>query len=229
MRTSEADRERLAAGVGIFNVVIAFVGTFIAGTPPAADATLREIRGYFVSYRNALLAQIFLIGLGAAALLWFAGALRSYLRRHEDDGGRLSGTMFGAAVAIALMLLVGLFLELGLVYRAAPTVDDGLLRVIFDALTVGGSVFGFPIAVFMIAASLVGLRQGALPRWLSYVGVGGGIVNLAGTTEIFARSGPWAPGGSATFIPFAILGVWEIAVAIVIISRLSRPTQPVAA
>jgi len=217
--------ERVAGAAGIASVVLSALGTFIVGTPPAADATMEKIRAYYGHHRTELLVQMLLLALGAVALVAFVGGLRSYLRR-QGDSGHLSGTAFGGGITVAIMVLVGLFLEIGLVYRVGATADDALLRVLFDALTTGAVFFGFPIAIFVGAASLAGRQSGAMSKRVVWIGVLAVAGNLAAASQLFVNSGPWAPGGSATFIPFALLVVWEVAVAGTMISQSkSEPVQ----
>jgi hypothetical protein len=210
---------RVAAWGGIVSVVTSALGTFLVGQPPAADATISKIRMYYAGHHAALLWQMILLSLGAVALIAFASGLRSYLRGFEGGSGHLSATTFAGGITIALLVLLGLFLEVGLIYRAAPRVDDALLRVMFDALTTGAVFFAFPVALYVGAATVVIGRTAAMPRWIYALGVLTAVANVAAVSQLFVNSGPWTPGGSATFIPFLLLVIWEIAVAATMISR----------
>jgi hypothetical protein len=218
--------ERFAALGAIVSVVTSAGGTFLVGQPPAADASMTKIRAYYAGHHTALLWQMILLCLGAVAVIAFAGGLRSFLRRTGDASGHLSGTAFGAGLTIGILVLVGLFLEVGLVYRAAPSVDDALMRVMFDALTTGAVFFGFPIALFVMAASIAGRRTRALSDGIYYLGVVTALANVAAVSQLFVDSGPWTPGGSATFIPFLLLVIWEIAVAATMISKSRETVVP---
>ena len=222
----DSDWERVAAGAAIVSVITSAGGTFLVGAPPAADATMSKIRAYYAGHHTALLWQMILLGFGAVAVIAFAGGLRSYLRRHEGESGHLSGTAFGGGLTIGILVLVGLFLEIGLVYRAAPTVDDALMRVMFDALTTGAVFFGFPIALFVGAATIVIGRTGMMPKPIVYLGVLTVLANVAAVSQLFVDSGPWTPGGSATFLPFLLLVFWEVAVAATMISRSREARAP---
>ena len=219
--------ERVAAVGGIVSVGASFLGTFIVGTPPAADATMEKIRAYYAHHRTELLVQMLLLAVGAAALIMFVGALRTYLRRHET-AGTLSGIAFGGGVTVAILVLLGLFLEIGLIYRAAPATDDVLLRVLFDALTTGAVFFAFPIVLYVGAATIVVKQSGTMPKAIVWIGVITVIGNLAAASQLFVDSGPWAPGGSATFIPFLLLAIWEVALAVIMIRRPSVAVEPAA-
>ena len=212
--------ERVAGVAGIVSVVTSALGTFIVGAPPAADATMAKIRSYYAHHRTELLVQMLLLAVGAIALIMFVGGLRSYLRRHESTGN-LSGSMFGGGITIAILVLVGLFLEIGLIYRVAPAADDVLLRAFFDALTTGAVFFAFPIALYVGAATVLVKQTGAMPKAIVWIGVVTVIGNLAAASQLFVDSGPWTPGGSATFIPFLLLVIWEVAVAVTMIRRPS--------
>jgi len=218
--SNDVNSERIAGVAGIVSVVTSALGTFIVGAPPAADATMEKIRAYYAHHRTELLVQMLLLAVGAIALIMFVGGLRSYLRRHES-AGNLSGSMFGAGITVAILVLVGLFLEIGLIYRAAPAADDVLLRAFFDALTTGAVFFAFPIALYVGAATVVAKQTGTLSNVIVWIGVITVIGNLAAASQLFVDSGPWTPGGSATFIPFLLLAIWEVAVAVSMIRRPS--------
>ena len=217
--------ERVAAVAGIVTVVTSSLGTFLVGVPPAADATMLKIRAFYTHHRTELLIQMILYAVGAVALIMFVGGLRSYLRRHEPSGN-LSGSMFGAGVTVAILLLVGLFLEIGLIYRVAPATDDVVLRAFFDMLTTAAVFFAFPIALYVGAATVVVRQTGAMSNTIFWIGVVTVLGNLAAASQLFVDSGPWAPGGSATFIPFLLLVIWEVAVAV---TMIRRPSGAVAA
>jgi hypothetical protein len=220
VNSNDVYSERIAGVAGIVSVVTSALGTFIVGAPPAADATMEKIRAYYAHHRTELLVQMLLLAVGAVALIMFVGGLRSYLRRRET-AGNLSGSMFGAGITVAILVLVGLFLEIGLIYRVAPAADDVLLRAFFDALTTGAVFFAFPIALYVGAATVVAKQTGALPNVIVWIGVVTVIGNLAAASQLFVDSGPWTPGGSATFIPFLLLAIWEVAVAVAMIRRPS--------
>ncbi|HEV2685128.1 MAG TPA: hypothetical protein VGW79_00670, partial [Actinomycetota bacterium] len=167
-----------------------------------------------------LLVQMLLLAVGAIALIMFVGGLRSYLRRHEPSGN-LSGTAFGGGITVAILVLVGLFLEIGLIYRVAPAADDVLMRAFFDTLTTGAVFFAFPIALYVGATTIVVKQTGAMSKAIFWIGIVTVIGNLAAASQLFVDSGPWTPGGSATFIPFLLLVIWEIAVSVAMIRRPS--------
>ncbi len=217
---NDAYWERVAGVAGIVSVVTSALGTFIVGAPPAADATMEKIRAYYTHHRTELLVQMLLLAAGAVAVIMFASGLRSFLRRHESSGN-LSGASYGGGLTVGILVLVGLFLEIGLIYRAAPHADDVLLRTFFDALTTGAVFFAFPIALYVGAATIVVSQTGAMSKTIFWIGVVTVIGNLAAASQLFVDHGPWAPGGSATFIPFLLLVIWEVAVAVVLIRQPS--------
>ena len=216
--------QRVAAIAGIVTVVTSSLGTFLVGVPPAADASMQKIRQFYTHHRTELLIQMLLYAVGAVALIMFVSGLRSYLRRHESSGN-MSGSMFGAGVTVAILLLVGLFFEIGLIYRVAPATGDVLLRAFFDMLTTAAVFFAFPIALYVGAATIVVKQTGAMSNAIVWIGIVTVIGNLAAASQLFVDSGPWAPGGSATFIPFLLLVIWEVAVAIELMRRAPGALQ----
>src|ERR687886_167141 len=81
---------RWIAGAGFAYVAAWLVGLAIgmATSSPAPTDAMQTIEAYFRTHREAAMIQAyFLDGLAGAALIVFAPALRSALRRFEGGGG----------------------------------------------------------------------------------------------------------------------------------------------
>ena len=68
------------------------------GDRPELDQPPAVILSYFGEQDTVILGS-FLLMLAAVAFIWFAGSLRSVLRRKEGGEGRLSTIAFGGGVA----------------------------------------------------------------------------------------------------------------------------------
>jgi hypothetical protein len=90
----------------------------------------------------------------------------------------------------------------------------------WDATIVGGVMFGFPSAVVTGATSLLVLRTRAFAQWIGWLGLLVAAANLAGVSQMFYTSGSWAPGGSASFIPFLVVLVWVLVVSVALTVKL---------
>ena len=109
--------------------------------------------------------------LGAFFLIWFVGYLRAYLASFESDEGWMSSVAFGGGLVATALLLVSDSLALAATETAAFAQDPVIAKVF---LTHGWNYFYVvspPLMALVAAASLIGLRFGALPRWLSVLGL----------------------------------------------------------
>lgn len=170
-------RKRAAAATGIATVALLLPGGILigsAGGPTGASAQL--VAEHLVRNEGQLFVGAWLVGLSAAALLWFAGSLRSALHRAEDATGPLSGVAFGAAVIVALMLMLGAVFTM-VAFQLVVTLDDPPAARAF--LAVSPEIFhgtALPLALFVGASSLVAVRTRALPLWLGWAGLVVGVV-----------------------------------------------------
>ena len=153
---------------------------------PGLDASRQEIARFYAKHDGGghvgLLLALMVIG--TVAYLWFVGVVRSRLGARES---RLVGTVFlGASV-----LLTGLTL-LAASVLAAPSVlvdvggqaPDAGAAALFRALAaVVLSVFATRIATLvMFSTASLGLRTGALPRWLIVVTYVVGVAEFVNVT-----------------------------------------------
>jgi len=142
--------------------------------------------------------------LGVFALFWFVAFIHGLLREAEGHGGWLSSVAFGGGIVWAGLWLITAAViiahEAPTGAAAAETLDAIMWRI--------GGAFGPAVASFVGATSLVGLRHGVLPRWLSW----GGLVLAA----VQVLSG--FLGGFLVLVARA----WALVVAVVLLMRMRR-------
>jgi hypothetical protein len=73
------------------------------------------------------------------------------------------------------------------------------------------------------AVALVSLRARAFPAWLGWLSVVAAAANLLMSLGIVVDSGPLVPGGALTYMLYALVPVWLLAVTTVMIMRLGKP------
>jgi hypothetical protein len=169
--------ERWAPVSGLI-FVVSFMALFFLFFVPAdllpADSDAAQIAAYYRGRGPAgFLAMYSLFGLSGVALLWFAGSIRTWLKRFEPDPGRLSAVAFGGGVASAILLLTGgagLLAPFATVINSTRVIDPTLNSVLGTTgfLTINFALMGQ--AVQIVATSLVALRWGGLPAWFGWVG-----------------------------------------------------------
>ncbi len=217
--------ERLAPLSGIVFVALIIAGFAVFGTPPKADEPIDKITTFFTVHRSRMLLGWSMVGLAVVFFFWFLGSLRSALARAEGGTGRLSSVAFASGVAKA-----GLFLAVGavlgtLVYRVAGEGNAAVIRALFDLQIFLGLVSQVPLAVLMIAASVVMIRTSSAPRWLGWAGLLLGLFQLVAMAA-FAESGAMAPGGAIPKVAFILFGLWVLAVSILMLLRQGQVAKP---
>lgn len=201
--------ERWSAASGIVFVVLVVLWAIFLDLPRPHE-TDQEIAAFYADGDNRsqlAVAGIFL-ALAGVALLWFAGTLRTILRRAEGEPGRLSGISFGGGVAFAAVLFAknALVSATGIVwyeddFETAPEVA----RVISNSVDWFVWQEALAAAVMIGAASLVGLRTGVLGRWQSWAGI------LIALLCLFAQV--------LFAIPLVLVLAWILVVSILILMR----------
>src|SRR5919201_6066220 len=126
---------RWVAGAGFAYVAAWLVGLAIgmASASPAPTDAIQKIEAYFRAQREAAMIQAyFLDGLAGAALIVFAAALHSALRRFEGERATVSSILFGAGVAAgSVSFLQGLFTQV-LADHVAAMSNSAAIRTLFD-------------------------------------------------------------------------------------------------
>ncbi len=170
--------EKWAPVSGIVFVVLFLLLFFLPVNEPPQNPTAEELTAFHEEEGEARpIREFFLAGLAAASLMWFAGSLRTHLRRVEGAPGRLSAVAFGSGTATAVLLFVAgsLFLAPASAVVFAEEGDRVLLdpsvsQVAESAGFIAFTYSLFSAAVMITASSLLAVRSGALPAWFGWVG-----------------------------------------------------------
>ena len=189
-RSSAKGWSRAAALAGVVFVALIVAGGVltIGLDQPGASSSAHKISTFYADEgkRQAVMASLYLVGLGAFAFLWFLGALRSALRRAGEPTPPVAAVAFAAGLLFLAMLLaanvsnaiVAAAFNFGNEFKSAP-LDPQIVRLTNGAsywLSVYAAVAG---GVFAGAASIAGRAVGVIPRWLAYAGYGVLVVGFA--------------------------------------------------
>ena len=194
----------------------------LAGAPPKADDPTSKITAYFTDHRSRVLASMYVGGLALVFFLWFLGSLRDGLTRAEKGTGRLAAVTFGAGVAIAALSAAMTAVQTTLAFKAAGAGDAAIIRAFFDLSNMLGTFLLFPAVVFLLAASAVMIRTGAIARWLGWAGLVNAVVQIIAAAALFTDSGPLAAGGAFGFIAFILALLWILAVSSLLVMRYGK-------
>jgi hypothetical protein len=210
---SNAGLARWAALAGVAYVVLFVIGVILLfGNSPDSSSAPAKIIAYFSDsgHRNRVNIGWLLAGLGIFFFLWFLGALRGTIRRLEGEDGILTGLVTIGGLVYAALSLAAIALETGIRTMSDDTyhhtVYPGLIHAADDAGWVLHASGGAGLGAMIIAASLAGLRAGAVPRWAGWLGVVAGILAL----------------GLIVFFPWFGAAVWILVVSIGMFVRASR-------
>ncbi len=133
-----------------------------------SDATNRRLIGWSLQ----------LVPFAGIAFLWFIGVVREQLGEVED---KLFSTVFlGSGLLFLAMLFSGAAATNSILELAGgPDPDAALFAFGRGSTQTLISVYAMRMAaVFTLSVSTVGIRAGALPRWVSYLGYASALVLL---------------------------------------------------
>ncbi len=206
------DWGRWAPLTGVVFAVLLFVGAMISGNTPDADASPQKVVSFFESHRGSQHASLFLIAYSIVFGLFFAAALRSYLRSRLAEGSLVGLGVSGMTVlAASAATLAGInFAATDVPGKISPTAEQALNVLqndVFFGLLIGAGVF-------LIGYGLAIVRSVALPRWLGWAAVLFGIVAVT-------------PIGWITLV-FA-LPIWSLIVSVLMLMRQEVPAAAPAA
>ena len=188
---------------GILAVALV-VGSFVViGETPDGNDSLSKIVSFYRAHDSDVQAGGIMLMAAAAAFLAWAVQVRSLLFLAEGGSAtRATMGLVGSAVfAIGLAIFAGISIALGdspdKLSPAALQALNSLSADLFPPLAVGGVImlFGFGLAT---------LSTRALPVWLGWVAVIGGVGALT----------------PAWFVPFIALGVFIIVSSVIMATRV---------
>jgi hypothetical protein len=203
---------RWASLTGVAFAVLFFFGAMVSGNTPDSDASPQKVVSFYESHRGGQHASTFLIAYSLVFGLFFAAALRSYLRGRSGGDGLLGLGVSGMTVlAVGGATLVGInFAATDVPGKISPTAEQALNVLqndVFFALVIGAGVF-------LIGNGLAIVKSVALPRWLGWAAILFGIVAVT-------------PIGWIALI-FA-LPVWSVIVSVLMFVRQPAPVPTPAA
>jgi hypothetical protein len=196
----------LLTGLGF--VVLLIVSFIIVGEPKDADNPPSEVAQWYQDNKDEAQIGAFISVVAAVPLIFFGGYLRKVL---EPAGVTLSTlpligiAIVGVAAAIDNMLLFA-------AAEAADTIPAEEVHVIQAIWDNDFLPFFLGIMVFNWSVGIAVLRSGALPKWMGWLAIVGGVVSLAGPI-----------GFAGAFVAL----LWVIIASIMLSMRArSGPAQP---
>jgi hypothetical protein len=223
MNKTNWERWGAASGYLVLALGIA-AAVFERGAPPA-NAPAEESLAFFRAYRSELRMQSLLFVLSAGAYLWWFGSLRSFLLRAESETGRLSTIAFGAGVIWAGLQMMLQSVQVTLAMGVGVDITPALAGMLGDLTYVLSVIAYVPMAVMLAAVAMVSLRDAVFPAWLGWLSALVAAANLVMSLGIVVDGGLLVPGGALTYVLYALMPIWLVAVTTVMVVRLGKPAS----
>lgn len=209
---------QVGAAGGIAFVVMQLIAQAliqVGGSEPAFDAPAADIVTFFAN-RNSTLTQVggFINVLSIFAFLWFLGVLWAALRQHEGESAWLSLVAFASGLLGMAVMLSGGGWELA-VFRLDEVSRPEIIQLLFDQGNQAFASLWITLASMLLAAGIVSIRDGGLPRWLGWFGL------AVAVTLLVARS-VWFTASGVKFLPYMLFWVWIIGASVVLVRRAGK-------
>jgi hypothetical protein len=204
---------RWGALFGVGYVVLFALGVIlIFGNSPDSSSAPGKIIAYYSQsgHRDRMNFGWLFGGLGVLCFIIFVVVLRQTVRRIDTEDGFLTGLVALGGGVYATLALAALALNVGIRTMSDDTyhhtVYPGLIHMADDVSWMLHASGGAGAALMVIAASVAGMRAGAVARWLGWVGIVAGIISV----------------GLILFFPWFIFGLWVLVVSIGLFIRSGR-------
>ena len=210
--------ERIAAGAGIIGVLLAITYVLMPPHDPSYPYTGQAISA-LANHREAYLFKNLLGTLSFFFFLFFLGSLYNTLRRAEGGSGWLSILALGGGLLFAAVHSVESIVSYALGWHVAQAGNIEVVTALEDIGSLVAYYYAVPLAVMLVATSIVVYRTRVLPRWLAWVGFATGTVWLVGAVGVLdPQHGPLTAIGFGGGLALFFL-VWAPATSIALMRR----------
>jgi hypothetical protein len=197
--TTADDRDRWMAWAGPAFLVLFLVFMVLGGEDIAEKLTGKEVLDKVDDQKDSMMLGAMLAPLAGAALLLFTARLRSLVR----PARAAKHVLLAGAVLYASSFAITAVVDLALA-SAAEEKQEGAAA----ALNLLDNATWLPVTMgaglTLLGAGLASLRAAALPAWLAWIGIVGGVISLLG------------PGG---FVGYFLGPLWVGAAGVVLATR----------
>ena len=199
---------RLSRFAPLTGVLAALVGAFAfisANSPPGASANGADVAHFYATNQTGARVSDTLWAASFALALFFAGSLRTYLRRSTDVEGL---TMTGLAGAAVLAGAGTIYFNFDYALAAVPTHLTPSAAQALNVLALNMAMgAGVGLLVFGVATGLAIVRSNLLPRWSGWALIVIGIAT------------------PALIIAIVLFLLWMLVISILLFRRAGRPTS----
>jgi hypothetical protein len=197
---------RTAGGLAIAHIVLLFAGVAFQRSPQLGDKTSTVTAALVASSMTKIYAGGYLQFLSLLVFLLTALLLARLLRGEGETSAWLSSCIAsGAVIYVAVTIATGLAAGGAALYDGHHGVALATVTVVNDIRNFGFFLAGGVLGLFVLTVGVAGLMAGNLPRWLSYAGVGIGMIAIAAVPA--SRLGVTNATTMLLLLWFASLGV----------------------
>jgi hypothetical protein len=200
----------ICAHCGVIYAVLLAGGIFgIAGWLPLMPASLSadEVAAVFTRDQNRILWGMTVLALSSVFFWPFAAAISMQMKRIEGKSHPLTYAQMASAAGTVMAVLLAAYLWIGCAFRPETT-PPGTIQIFNDIswlMFIGcyppAFIQNMSIAVCILTDKN---KVKIYPRWLAVINLGATVINFAGATLCFDKTGPFAWDG--------IFGFWVVAV-----------------
>ena len=202
---------KMAGIAGVAAMVLIFLGTILAGSPPSPDATPEDVVEYFGDYDTWPITLTINLIVGPLLALFFAG-VTSAVRRgdDEDDNGWRIVLLIGVVASFAAVFGISAT-EVALA-NTATTLPGEVVDAIW-AMNAAMAGYQFvTVGILLLGAGMLTLRRGLGPRWAGYVALVGSAAAILGSLFIAPAIKDGSPLVFISLLGFLAWIVWTITI-----------------
>lgn len=213
---------RWGAWAGIVYVLAWLIGLFLAPSAPDPFGSAGTINAYFSAHRPAAMIQsLFIHGLAGVVLLGLTAALWAYLAAGDTAVPRR--LMLAAGVLAAVVSFLQVAFMIGIYVHVGQHGSSDGTRTLFNAINKADTIKLILLAVFVSAASWAAARNGALPRWVAWLGAVTVVFLVVGGLAFLVNSGVL---NLALDVSLPLLLLWAAAASISMLWRKPAARRP---
>lgn len=180
---SNRQLERIAAAAGIVGAMMTVAYVIM---PPNLDTTssASQVIEVVNAHREGILVKNLVGTLSFFPFLFFLGSLYSVLRRAEGDTGWLSLLAFGGGLALTAIHAIESVLAYALAWHVGKDANTAVVQALSDIQNLVAYFYAVPLAVMLLATSLVAWRTRVFPRWIAWLGFAAAAIWLVGAIGV---------------------------------------------
>ncbi|HUK45490.1 MAG TPA: hypothetical protein VLV28_09360 [Gaiellaceae bacterium] len=205
---------RLAAVGAVAVVVLWVIGFFLAGKPPAFDASSEKVVDYYANHHKQVLIAVLMVSIGIAIFLAVMAQLAVYLRSVGQPS--LGAAALAGAAAIGGLFSVGAALY-GVISQvvAMGGADPRLARALYQLDQFAGVPIYWLTLVIVVSVALAAHRR-VFPDWALWLSAVLAVIVILGGVSVKATGAFAAGTGAFAGIGFAASMVFLLEVGVLL-------------